>query len=131
MQVSRERAGAAGPPLLRDSDPRADRPPLRGEQLPRRDLTSEGVHPQAERTPLHMQAELEELQSVRRYEGELERNYQDSLAQVAELKQAHSRISLDLKAAREQLVSFEDTRGREAEAERVEGERRSAAFAQL
>lgn len=53
------------------------------------------------------------------------------MAQVAELKQAHSKISLELKAAREQLVSFEDIRAREAETERIEGERRSAAFAQL
>jgi hypothetical protein len=50
---------------------------------------------------------------------------------VAELKQVNSRIAIELKAAREQLVSLEDIRSREAEAERLELERRSVAFAQL
>ena len=74
--------------------------------------------------------QLEELQGAQKT-GEIERNYQESLRQIAELKQAAARSASELRAAREQLAGAEELRAREAEAERQELDRRSQAFAQL
>lgn len=75
-----------------------------------------------------MQIELEELQRLKSG-GEIGRNYDDSLRQIAELKQANLRANAEVKTQMEKILLLED-RVREGEGFRLELERKGAQLLQ-
>lgn len=71
---------------------------------------------------------MEELQR-QKSGGELGRNYDDSLRQIAELKQANLRANAEVRTQQEKIMMLDD-RVREGEGFRLELERKGAQLLQ-